>query len=210
MALLDRQAVLICQTGPMPFRLRLLNHPTAEAVQRNAMRQELTYDEVGASLADRLPVGYHHTRSAVEIGVGEQAFTSGCAALRAWAGHAYLNIILTPQRSPLETDAVVVAKIPMGPVIVLAPCRIVSTITEPNRFGFAYGTLPGHPERGEESFVVRWDADDVVRFEVAAFSRPSTLLTRLGGPVPRWIQRRATRGYLEGVRGFVAAHSSLR
>jgi uncharacterized protein (UPF0548 family) len=193
----------------MPFRARLRKYPTADEVCRDAMRQELTYREVGASLGDRLPEGYHHTRSAVEIGEGERAFASGCDALRAWAGHAYLNILVSPERAPLQAGNVVVAEIPMGPVTVLAPCRIVSSVTEPNRFGFAYGTLPGHPERGEESFVVRWDADDVVRFEVAAFSRPSTLLVKLGGPIPRWIQRRATRGYLEGVRRFVASRSFL-
>jgi uncharacterized protein (UPF0548 family) len=163
-----------------------------------------TYAEVGASLEGRLPGGYHHTRSVVEIGVGEPAFSSGCEALRDWVGHAFLNIVLTPRRPPLERGVVVVAELPMGPVTVLAPCRIVATVAEPHCFGFAYGTLPGHPERGEESFVVRREADEVVRFEVTAFSRPSTLLIGLGGPVPRWIQRRATRGYLEGVRRFVA------
>jgi uncharacterized protein (UPF0548 family) len=192
----------------MPLRLRFLTHPTAEELRAVVTRQELTYREVGASLEDPLPAGYHHTRSTVEIGVGDAAFTSGCAALRAWTAHAYLHVTLTPERCPLEIGAVVVAEIPMGPVTVLAPCRIVATIEEENRFGFAYGTLPGHPERGEESFVVSRAADGVVRFEVAAFSRPGTLLIGLGGPIPRWIQQRATRGYLEGVRSFAAARSS--
>jgi uncharacterized protein (UPF0548 family) len=174
------------------------------------MGNELTYTEVGGSLEDRLPEGYHHTRSGVAIGAGEQAFMSACDALRAWAGHSYLNIVLTPERPPLEIGVVVVVEIPMGPVTVLAPCRIVTIIAEPNRFGFAYGTLPGHPERGEESFVVRREANEVVRFEVAAFSRPSALFVKLGGPVPRWFQRRATRGYLEGVRRFVEDHSTPR
>jgi uncharacterized protein (UPF0548 family) len=35
-----------------------------------------------------------------------------------------------------------------------APCRIVYVIDEPDRRGFAYGTLPGHPERGEEAFII--------------------------------------------------------
>ena len=32
--------------------------------------------------------------------------------------------------------------------------------------GFGYGTLPGHPERGEEAFVVGRDDADGVWFEV--------------------------------------------
>ena len=35
-----------------------------------------------------------------------------------------------------------------------APVRVVYVIDEPNRKGFAYGTLDGHPESGEESWIV--------------------------------------------------------
>ena len=71
------------------------------------------------------------------------------------------------------------------------------------RFGFAYGTLPSHPEEGEEHFVVTRDGDGAVRFDVVAFSRPHDLLTKLGGPIPRRLQARATEHYLEGMRDFV-------
>jgi uncharacterized protein (UPF0548 family) len=43
-----------------------------------------------------------------------------------------------------------------------------------------------------------------VRFEVVAFSRPHDRLTRLGGPIPRWLQRRATARYLAGMRAHAA------
>ena len=51
--------------------------------------------------------------------------------------------------------------------------------------GFAYGTLPGHPENGEEAFVVSMSPDQVVRFEIQAFSRPGGPLVRLVGPIGR-------------------------
>jgi uncharacterized protein (UPF0548 family) len=87
----------------------------------------------------------------------------------------------------------------------VAACRIVRVVDEPGRYGFAYGTLPEHPEEGEERFVVTRDEHDgMVVFEVVAFSRPHDLLTKLGGPVPRAIQTRATARYLEGMRAFVA------
>ena len=87
---------------------------------------------------------------------------------------------------------------------IAAPCRIVGVIDEPNRWGFAYGTLPGHPEQGEESFHVRRTAGGEVSFEIVAFSRPAALLARLGSPVARIVQARVTRAYLEGVRLFVS------
>ena len=41
------------------------------------------------------------------------------------------------------------------------------------RFGFGYGTLPRHAERGEERFSVEWYREDgCVYYDVFAFSRP--------------------------------------
>ena len=42
------------------------------------------------------------------------------------------------------------------------PARVVYVIDEPLRKGFAYGTLPGHPETGEEAFIVEYRDDDSV------------------------------------------------
>jgi uncharacterized protein (UPF0548 family) len=44
---------------------------------------------------------------------------------------------------------VVVVTFHLGPVHVKAPCRLVYVTDEVNRFGFAYGTLPGHPEQAK-------------------------------------------------------------
>jgi uncharacterized protein (UPF0548 family) len=56
---------------------------------------------------------------------------------------------------------------------------------------FAYGTLPGHVESGEERFRVSLDpASDRVVYQIAAFSRPAVLLSKLGYPLARRIQKR--------------------
>ena len=85
----------------------------------------------------------------------------------------------------------------------LAACRIVAVVDEPDRYGFAYGTLPAHPEEGEELFLVTRADDGTVRFEITVFSRPHDLLTRLGGPIARRVQQHASRRYLEGMLTFV-------
>ena len=85
----------------------------------------------------------------------------------------------------------------------LAPCPIVGVLDEPDRWGFAYGTLPGHPEQGEESFVVSINGDDEVTFKITAFSRPGERLTRLAGPIARTIQSAGTNGYVKALKGFV-------
>ena len=59
------------------------------------------------------------------------------------------------------------------------------------KFGFAYGTLPGHVECGEERFTVEWHRDDdSVWYDILAFSKPGHILTRLGYPLARRLQKR--------------------
>ena len=76
----------------------------------------------------------------------------------------------------------------------LNACRIVYVVDESvpiRRFGFAYGTLPDHAETGEERFLVEWDrASGEVWYDILAFSRPHQLLTRLGYPYMRRVQKR--------------------
>lgn len=87
----------------------------------------------------------------------------------------------------------------LGPLRVPAPVRVVYLIAEPRRIGFGYGTRVGHPERGEESFVVFLDEDETVRIMITAFSRPATPLARLGGPVTRLVQHHYTERYLRAL-----------
>jgi uncharacterized protein (UPF0548 family) len=104
---------------------------------------------------------------------------------------------------PPTLGAEVVVAMPVGPLRILAPCRVVSVVDERAAYGFTYGTLPGHPESGEESFTVTLDGDGMARFTIAVASRPADVLARLGAPVTHAVQRRALRGYLDGLRRFV-------
>ena len=99
-----------------------------------------------------------------------------------------------------EAGTRVVSRLRLGPFSVSAPCRVVYVVDDPDRRGFAYGTLPGHPECGEEAFILSIE-DDVVTFDIVAFSRPATRWARLGGPVGRMVQRRVTARYLAALPG---------
>jgi uncharacterized protein (UPF0548 family) len=110
-------------------------------------------------------------------------------------------------KDPVAPDATVIAVTSIGPVQMVVPCRIVSVFKEPDTFGFAYGTLPGHPERGEESFVLE-RRDDATYFTVRAFSRPVDPLARLSGPIGRAVQRSVTRRYVSALRRYVESDSS--
>jgi uncharacterized protein (UPF0548 family) len=63
-----------------------------------------------------------------------------------------------------------------------------------SRYGFAYGTLPGHVEAGEERFLVEWNkSDNRVWYDIVAFSRPRHVLARLGNFQVRRMQKRFAR-----------------
>ncbi len=82
-------------------------------------------------------------------------------------------------------------------------CRIVYVVDEQgpvSRFGFAYGTLPGHMECGEERFMVEWrHGDDSVWYTVRAISRPGRWLTRLTYPLVHLLQHRFGQHSLRAV-----------
>ena len=134
----------------------------------------LTYAEVGATRDGRKPPGYNHLRVETRIGDAD-VFGRAVDAVMSWRLHraAGLRITSEPAREGLD----VVGR--LGPFRV--PCRVVWTLAEPSRAGFAYGTRPGHPERGEEAFVVEVRADGTW-LVVTAFSRPAAWFTRAGGP----------------------------
>ena len=88
-------------------------------------------------------------------------------------------------------------------------CRVVKVIDSDTEFGFSYGTLPHHPEEGEELFAVRNNGDGTVTFRVLAFSKPAGLVTRLIGPLGRFIQRSMTRRYLRGFADFASASDAI-
>jgi uncharacterized protein (UPF0548 family) len=77
----------------------------------------------------------------------------------------------------------------------------------PQSAGFGYGTLPGHPARGEEAFEVEIDAQGRVLLKITAFSRHATWFYKAGGMVARAAQRHITSRYIEGARQLAAGES---
>jgi uncharacterized protein (UPF0548 family) len=149
-----------------------------------------TYPRVGASAdPDRLPPGYDVLRVAVPIGAGGAVFAAAGAAVLEWRMHRAIGVRMTATAPRAEPGVRVVVGMGVGPLRIEAPCEVVWAADGPRRAGFAYGTLPGHPQRGEESFVVEWGPDDAVTLRVTAFSRAAAWYARAGGPLTRALQR---------------------
>jgi uncharacterized protein (UPF0548 family) len=156
----------------------------------------LTYPEVGATESGRLPAGYGHLRVRRQIGSGRGRFERAADAVMHWGMQRGAGLRVWASSEVAVVGTVVIVRIGFLP----APCRVVYVVDEPDIRGFGYGTLPGHPESGEERFVVRRDpVTDAVFAEVSAFSRPATWWSRAGGPLATVAQRVIARRYLRGV-----------
>lgn len=171
--------------------------PTAEAIQahRDGQRSlEVNYPGVGLTRDDRpAPAGYDHDRNRQELGRGEMVFMVAREAIRRWEMFPPPLAKVLPEGIPIVEGEVAGVVMRVFGLHFLCAARIVYVIDEPRRFGFAYGTLPGHVERGEERFLVEWLPDDTVVYTLVAFSRPRYWMARIAKPIARMLQRAFVR-----------------
>jgi uncharacterized protein (UPF0548 family) len=158
----------------------------------------LTYEPPGVSLDNTVETSLRRRRWEIRF-QGDGSYERGCAALRDWAIHRGSGLSLLAD-GPLVvgTNVAIAAPLPVG--FVEATCRVVAVIDEPGVFGFAYGTLSIHPERGEESFVLRSSPDGSVLFAVEAASEPAHPLARLAAPAANRLQDLACKRYVTAMR----------
>jgi uncharacterized protein (UPF0548 family) len=150
---------------------------------------DFTYPEVGATLeGPPLPDGYALLGHRTPLGIGPEAFAAAGEAVLSWRLHRAAGVAVLNSRSSTTAERAapgvrVRVLLGVGRVGLTAPCEVVWALEEPTRIGFGYGTLDGHPERGEESFLVELADDGAVWFTVTAFSRPAAWYTRAAGPL---------------------------
>ncbi|MFD3506871.1 DUF1990 family protein [Nocardia sp. NPDC058666] len=156
-----------------------------------------TYPEVGATRTT-MPDGYHRFSLRRPIGHGRELFDRTATHILDFGIQKGVRTFRYADTETAQPGTELTVVLGLGPVgIISAPCRVVYVLDEPDRRGFAYGTLPGHPEIGEELFAVEYDpSDGTVYGLIAAFSKPGAWYVRLGGPVVRLIQRWFAHRYL--------------
>ncbi|MCU1440714.1 MAG: hypothetical protein JWP85_1711 [Rhodoglobus sp.] len=173
-----------------------------------ALREvSVTYGAVGATRAPDLlihpPAGFRPIERRARIGHGEARFAYACAQLMSWGVQKNSGLRVETDGAPqLEAGDSATLVVPvLGRISVAAPVRVVYVVEEPTHRGFAYGTLPGHPESGEEAFVVNQRDDGSVWITVRAFSRPSSRRWWMLYPALRLMQELITRRYLRALAG---------
>jgi uncharacterized protein (UPF0548 family) len=165
------------------------------AAFRLAQRElPFTYPGIGTTRDDAAPpAGFVRDHNRQRLGAGLAVVAAARDAIRGWTMFPPPLAAIEPAGIPIATGEVAGVIVRAFGVHFLNAARIVYVIDEPRRTGFAYGTLPGHAERGEERFLVEHLADDSVWFDLLAFSRPRYWLARLAQPLARRLQRRFAR-----------------
>jgi uncharacterized protein (UPF0548 family) len=187
----------------------LLREPTEAQIRRYRDREAarpFSYRAVGATAAPPPPRGWTVDHNRIRLGAGPAVWERAVGALRRWEMFHLGWARLWPPAAPITAGTTLVVVSRQAGLWALNASRIVYTLDAPGpprRCGFAYGTLPGHAERGEERFLVEQDAAGAVWYDILAFSRPRHPLAILGFPVTRRVQRRFARDSLAAMRRAV-------
>jgi len=176
-----------------------LSYPTdaqLDSILSSESNRAFTYSCVGATAADERPIGFNLDDNRAVLGRGDKTFEAACAALRDWQQFPPKWARIYPESAPLLTNQTIIVIIRSFGLWWINSARIAYVVDEtgpPRRFGFAYGTLPGHVECGEERFMIEMAADGAVSYVLRAVSKPRMLLTRLGYPIVRRLQKQFVR-----------------
>ena len=165
-----------------------------------------SYAETGTT-NEIAPTGYDLDHHCIKLGSGRETFELAKAAIRGWKMFNFEWIQLCWPDTAIEVGSTVAVIARAMGVWTVNACRIVYVLDEAGAvetFGFAYGTLPNHVECGEERFKVQWNHnDDSVWYDLFAFSRPNHILTRLGYPFVRLIQKRFANDSMNAILSTV-------
>jgi uncharacterized protein (UPF0548 family) len=141
---------------------------------------------------------------AAKIGDGGALWETATTAVLEWAvkTRSGFTVLADPasDRQPqviLDQRYWLIAR--LGPLRVREPIEVVAVVDEPDRQGFAYGTLSGHPVSGEEAFIVDRHADGSVWLTIRSITKPTTGAWRLAGPAVAVGQRCYRRRYLRAL-----------
>ena len=177
--------------------------PSLAAIERFLAGQAgalFTYQDVGATRGPMAPgpAGYVVDRTRVFVGTGDAAFERARSAMVRWDHFALGWVEAHPAGAQIAVgmEVAVIART-MG-VWWMNACRVVYVVDEVvdgvRRWGFAYGTLLAHAERGEERFLIEQSlSDGAVHYDIVAFSRPRFWLAKFARPITRMYQRRFAR-----------------
>ncbi len=172
--------------------VRLLDEQQAAVLRASPLTYTPQRGPAGAAA-----VGFTHLDHSAAL--SRRDFDAAARDLFGWRMHSSAGLRVQASDIPLRLSTVVLMRWGLGALSLTIPCRVLEVVEEPGRRGFTYGTLPGHPEAGEERFLLEHLDGGRILFTITACSRPASALARLGGPVSRSVQRFMTQRYVRAL-----------
>ena len=186
-----------------------LHHPNKQQLDNLIIEQKdkpFSYPHIAdtsLTIKEKTPQGFRYDNNSILIGEGEAVFEAAREVIRDWQMFPGGWAEIYARDTPLEVGRIVVMCARVWGIWWLNCARIVFTVNERNRFGFAYGTLEHHAESGEELFQVRMDDSGQVFYEILAFSRPRHWTARLAFPIARFHQRKFVKHSFQNMKNIV-------
>lgn len=196
----------------------------ASPVETRADRPETLTDPHSPRWLER-PDGYRHFESAYFVGHGKETFDRCAEEVLHWevktrsgfdieidgdergygaadeeGGTARVDAAGGRRPPRVEAGQEPTITVRLGPFRLPEPSRVIDVVETENRRGFTYGTKPGHPITGEESFILIRTADDRVFLVLRSVSRAGMGIWRLGEPFVRLAQVIYRRRYGRALR----------
>lgn len=162
-----------------------------------------TYTPIKQTAQEKVVSNFDNDQLKLIIGQGEEAFQKAKIAIQNWQMFPVSWTLILPKNAPIRENTTIAMNARFAGLWWRNACRIVYVIDEPQRYGFAYGTLPGHVESGEELFLVSKDAIGNVWYEIKAFSTPRHWIAKLGYPLVRLLQARFRRDSAQQMKDLV-------
>lgn len=190
---LGMAGLLLGKRGPAEMAAR-------RRLYRLGVLTDLSYPALAISAGGTAPAGYKSLHVREYVGHGPAAFEALAAGIAGWKLHEGAGLDVRADTPEARIGSHVALGIGLGPARITAPCRVVRLISSETRRGFAYGTLAGHPESGEESFEAVLEADGSVYVEINAVSRHGNRFYRWVAPFTEATQRVVTGRYVAAAR----------
>jgi len=184
----------------MKASLTFPGNKTIDSFLKKQATADFTYTALEGSKTGDIS-GYDNDHNCCIIGSGEQDWEAAKEALRNWTHFPAPWTKILPEEAPLEVGETVAVLFRIFGLWWINSARIVYAFDEPDRFGFAYGTLKGHIETGEECFWIERDSVGTISYHIRAFSKPYYWFVKLAYPIARYYQRQFVKQSMAHMQG---------
>ncbi|MCU1530898.1 MAG: hypothetical protein JWO49_469 [Arthrobacter sp.] len=173
---------------------------------------QLNYQGIGSTEHGPVPAEVECLISRAYVGEGGAAYRRAVQGMLTWQLQKGAGLRVRAESDVVVLGTRVVSGFGVGPLRINAPCEVVwvrppAPGDGPQSAGFGYGTLPGHPVRGEEAFEISIDEMGSVAIEITAFGVPSNLFYAAGSALAKPIRRLITSRYIRSAQELAAGAS---